>query len=181
MRRSKASAGGRHELGNAESLHFPNDSFDACRSERLFQHLKQPARVLAEMERVTKPGGWIVVLDTDWGTLSIDSSQPEIERVLTRYLAEHALRNGYAGRQLYRLFREGALQNVSVETVSKHVHNYAMTRVLGRLDQVKEGAVHAGVITEDQLTCWHRSLTFADIKNVFFASVNVCLVSGKKA
>jgi ubiquinone/menaquinone biosynthesis C-methylase UbiE len=32
-----------------------------------------PAAVLAEMARVTRAGGWVVVFDADWSALSIDT------------------------------------------------------------------------------------------------------------
>jgi ubiquinone/menaquinone biosynthesis C-methylase UbiE len=73
-----------HKRADAMALPFESNFFDACRSERLFQHLPDPAKVLSEMTRVTKSGGWVVVLDADWGTLSADASDTEIERRLMR-------------------------------------------------------------------------------------------------
>src|SRR5207248_10741769 len=64
-----------HLQGNATSLPLETSTFDACRSERLFQHVHNPASVLVEIARVTKPGGWVVVLDADHGTWSIDTSE----------------------------------------------------------------------------------------------------------
>jgi ubiquinone/menaquinone biosynthesis C-methylase UbiE len=87
------------------SLPFETDYFDSCRSERLFQHLSNPAQALSEMTRVTKSGGWVVVLDTDWGSLSTNSDETDIERRLARFMAESFLQNGYSGRKLYRLFK----------------------------------------------------------------------------
>jgi ubiquinone/menaquinone biosynthesis C-methylase UbiE len=170
-----------HELGDAASLRFETGSFDACRSERLFQHLRQPAEVLTEMVRVTKRGGWIVVLDTDWGTLSIDTPERETERNLARFLAEHALRNGYAGRQLYRLFRVQKLAEISVEMIPHYVTKYAMARALGHLDRVEDEAIAAGVITKNQLKHWHQSLERADHDNAFFASISMFVVAGRKS
>ena len=91
-----------HEAGDATALPFPDASFESCRSERLFQHLPQPALALAEMIRVTIPGGWIVVLDTDWGALSFDTPEVDVERRLARVRAERCTNNGYSGRRLVR-------------------------------------------------------------------------------
>jgi hypothetical protein len=38
---------------------------------------------------VTKPNGWIVVFDTDWGTLSFDTPEVELERRFVRFQADY--------------------------------------------------------------------------------------------
>jgi ubiquinone/menaquinone biosynthesis C-methylase UbiE len=48
----------RHHKADAHLLPFRAGAFDACRCERMLQHVADPERVLAEMVRVTKPGGW---------------------------------------------------------------------------------------------------------------------------
>jgi ubiquinone/menaquinone biosynthesis C-methylase UbiE len=87
---------------DAMSLPFATDYFDSCRSERLFQLLPNPAQALSEMTRVTKSGGWVVVLNTDWSSLSTDSNETDIEHRMARFLAESFVHNGYSGRKLYR-------------------------------------------------------------------------------
>lgn len=69
-----------HVLSYASTIPFADDSFDLCYSENLFMHLSNPEQVLAEMKRVTKPEGRIVVADLDHATVSIDSPDTELER-----------------------------------------------------------------------------------------------------
>ena len=45
------------------ALSFPDDSFDASRADRSLMHVPDAERVLAEMKRVTKPGGRIVAFE----------------------------------------------------------------------------------------------------------------------
>src|SRR4029077_11540308 len=45
------------ERGDVQALSFPDGMFDVCRAQRLLEHLRDPARALAEMRRVTRPGG----------------------------------------------------------------------------------------------------------------------------
>ena len=47
------------------ALDYDDGRFDACRAERTFLHLAEPGRALAQMVRVVRPGGRIVVLDRD--------------------------------------------------------------------------------------------------------------------
>jgi len=161
-------------------LPFGDNTFDACRSERLFQHLSHPEQVLAEMARVTKPGGWIVVLDTDHGTKSIDTPEVDIERRLARVAAERCLINGYAGRQLYRLFKQAGLAEISVETISIPFTDYALCRQANFLDRVEAEALAAKVITQAELQRWHASLERADAEGVFFASGTGTILAGRK-
>src|SRR5579885_710317 len=49
----------RFAVGDAHRLKFPTASFSACWSERVLQHLFDPARAVGEMVRVTRPGGRI--------------------------------------------------------------------------------------------------------------------------
>jgi ubiquinone/menaquinone biosynthesis C-methylase UbiE len=161
-------------------LPFPDNNFYACRSERLFQHLFHPEQALAEIARVTKPGGWIVVLDTDHGTKSIDTPEVDIERRLARVAAERCLNNGYAGRQLYRLFKRAGLVEISVETISIPFTDYTLCRQANFLDRVEAEALSAGVISPAELQRWRASLERAAAEGVFFASGTGAILAGRK-
>ena len=169
-----------HRLGEASALPWEANEFDACRSERLFEHLPRPEDALAEMVRVAKPGGRVVVLDTDWGSLSTDAEEPDIERCLARVHAERCLYNGYSGRQLCRLFRRGNLVDIAIEVIPVFITSYTTARDLFRLDWSEKEALAAGIVTGQDLERWHVSLERADAEGVFFASVSLVLVGGRK-
>ena len=59
--------------GTAEHLPFADESFGFTHARFLFEYLVDPRTVLAEMRRVTRPGGWVVVTDLDG---QIDSLYP---------------------------------------------------------------------------------------------------------
>jgi hypothetical protein len=130
------------------------------------------------MVRVTRPGGAIVVADTDWATLSIDAPDGAVERRLEQYAAE-TLRNGYAGRQLRRLLKTSGLIGVSVEPWPVIWTDYATFRssslcLLG-LDR---RAVRAGVLTSAELARFHEGLADADRRGAFFASATLVVARG---
>ncbi|MGD0611429.1 MAG: methyltransferase domain-containing protein [Anaerolineales bacterium] len=163
-----------------KGLPCPSGIFDACRSERLFQHLAHPEQALAEIIRVTRSGGWIVALDTDHGTRSIDSTEVDIERRLARVAAERCLTNGYAGRQLYRLFQEAGLTEIHVETISIAFTDYALCREADFLDQVEQEALSAGIISAAELRRWRASLEKASAEGCFFASGTGAILAGRR-
>jgi SAM-dependent methyltransferase len=51
------------QTGDVYSLPFPDASFSAAFSRYAFHHLLEPGAVLAEMVRVTEPGGRVAVVD----------------------------------------------------------------------------------------------------------------------
>ena len=170
----------RHICSDATQLPLFSNSFDACRSERLFQHLSHPEIALAEMLRVIKPGGRLVVLDTDHGTWSVDTPEKDIERRLSRFKADHFGHNGYAGRQLYRLFQQAGLKDVTCEIISGYFTNYELVRFMFMLDEVEPAAVKAGVISGEELMRWRASLEGAARGGYFFCSESMVLAVGRK-
>ncbi len=167
-----------HLQADAATLPFMADRFDAARSERLFQHLADPAGALGEMVRVTRPGGWIVVLETDYATISIDSDEIELERRIARATADW-VRSGYAARRLLRLFQQRGLLDVSVEVRPQYFTSYPLVR-LGWLEKVEPFALAKGRLTEEELERWHRSLEEIEQQGAFFATLNHNLLAGRK-
>lgn len=169
-----------HQVGPATRLPFAADTFDAVHCERLFLHLADPAPVLTEMVRVTKPGGWIVAVETDHGAMSINSTETDIERRLVRALAEQGMQNGYAGRQLVGLFNGQHLRDLHIELFPVYLTDYPATRYITRLEQIEQNALAAGVITEAELERWHQSLDAAAAAEAFFASGSYVLCAARK-
>ncbi len=168
-----------HQHADATKLPFEANTFDACRSERLLQHLPHPEQAVAEMVRITRPGGWLVIADTDWGTLSIDTPEIDIESRLVR-LGADMHNNGYAGRQLYRLLKRQQLADIMIEMVPGYFTNYALAeQVIGPAELAQE-ALHQSVITEEEAQRWSASLAQADAEGVFFASIMGVLIAGRK-
>jgi ubiquinone/menaquinone biosynthesis C-methylase UbiE len=165
--------------GDATNMPFKQDSFDACRCERVLQHLAQPQAAIGEMVRVTKPGSRVVLLDTDWGTASIDTAASvHVERVLSRVRAERCLTNGYAGRMLYRLGKAAGLQSLTVKILPLVIHAYPLARYLGMLDIAEQEALDHGDLSIDEVTAWREELSTADAAGQFFGTIALTLVTG---
>lgn len=171
----------RHERAESNALPFATDTFDACRSERLFQHLTDPAATLKEMVRVTRRGGRIVVLDTDWGTASTDTIENDIERRLARVHADMAANDGYAGRQLYRLFKQQGIAEVQIEVHCNWSTSYAFTREATLLPEVERIALEAGIVTEQEVQQLREQMERAEAQGTFFGCANQMLVAGIKS
>src|SRR5215470_7211828 len=67
-------------VASVYALPFPDGAFDAVRAERVFQHLGDPEAGLAEMIRVTRPGGRLMVADPDHGQHGLALDDPAHRR-----------------------------------------------------------------------------------------------------
>ena len=85
----------------ATALPFDSSSFDAAISVQVLEYVEDVPLALAELHRVLRPGGRLVVWDVDWETVSMRSADPQrMQRVLEawdRHLVHRALPTTLAG------------------------------------------------------------------------------------
>ena len=63
LARERAPGNARFVEGDATNLPFDNASFDLAGTLRTLHHVRRPELVLAELTRVTRPGGRVLVID----------------------------------------------------------------------------------------------------------------------
>ncbi|HEX7298791.1 MAG TPA: methyltransferase domain-containing protein [Solirubrobacteraceae bacterium] len=91
--------------GDACALPFDDASFDVAVSTQVYEYVEDIAGALAEAHRVLRPGGRLLVLDTDWDSVVWHSSDPErMRRVLAVWDAH--LADPYLPRRLGRLLAD---------------------------------------------------------------------------
>jgi SAM-dependent methyltransferase len=62
----------RYVTGDVSALDLPADSVDGVWCERVLQHVDDAAVAIGELVRVTRPGGRLCLIDTDWTSLAFD-------------------------------------------------------------------------------------------------------------
>ena len=168
-----------HQVGDAYALPVADATVDACHSERVFLHLQHPERAFAEIVRVTRPGGWIAIVDGDGASFSIDTPEAVIERrIIPFWAAKHV--NGYAGRQLYRTFKAHGLADVTAELHFGPIYDFALFARLFGLDDIQERARQAGAVTAEEVARFRASLEAAASAGTFFATGGSITVVGRK-
>ena len=95
----------RFTRGDARALDEPDHRFDATRSERTLQWLKEPERAVAELTRVVRVGGRISLIDTDWSTFTIDVGDARLGSAIREALAVERNRASNVGGRLPDLLR----------------------------------------------------------------------------
>jgi ubiquinone/menaquinone biosynthesis C-methylase UbiE len=165
--------------GDVHRLEFEDSAFDRCRADRVLQHLEDPDRALAEMVRVVRPGGRLVVSEPDWETLVIDAPNPDVTRKITA-LRGQRIRNARIGRQLRARLIAVGLHDVVIYAESLIIEEYAQAKTLLGLVTTARAASEAGVIGVAEADAWIRSLEDADRQGRFFASATVFTGGGTK-
>ena len=84
-------------VADAEALPWASAYFDACLADRIFQHLRSPARALNEMLRVIKTGGRVVVADRDWGMGRLMQPTPQFPPWCSLALVQASTTVGWEG------------------------------------------------------------------------------------
>lgn len=165
------------KVGDVQALPFPDATFDVCRAARLLEHLPDAGLALAEMIRVTRKGGRVVVLDFDWDTLIIDHPDQEATRTIIRSYSD-SIRNGWIGRQLPRLLKEQGLAAITVDPVQVFVH-YALAELFlgSHLAQLQEN----GTLSPDQARQWWQYLQDADKRGTLLISFTSFIAVGTRS
>jgi ubiquinone/menaquinone biosynthesis C-methylase UbiE len=163
----------------ASDLPFQNGSYDATRSERLFQHLTDPSRALSEMIRVTRQGGRVSVLDPDWDTVTIDSPDRRLTRqILSASIDTHV--NPWAGRQIYSLFHTAGLREIEILAATVPLLSFSVAEPVLELRKCIVKAVEKSAITKDEGSEWLQELEERDRTGRFFSSITGFGVVGTK-
>ena len=76
-------------IAGAEELPYPDATFDAVVSTQVFEYVPDVPRAIGEIWRVLRPGGRVLLLDSDWDSIVWRSSDnARMQHVLTLW-AEH--------------------------------------------------------------------------------------------
>lgn len=170
----------KYKLEDATKLQFKSNFFDSCRAERFFQilpHNITPEDVINEIYRVLCVDGWIVLADSDWGSISIDFSNLELERRLTRFFAEKMRPNGFAGRQFLKLLKFCGFKDIKLKIAPMMMNNYSESPFA---DWLCKEALTMNIASEHELDIWRKSLENDSNNNLFYACVNMIVIAGRK-
>ncbi len=172
------------DTGDAQDLRFGDGEFDACYSERVFQHLDAPEMALEEMLRVLRPGGRLVVVDTDWETVTIDHPDAPTTRKILNFVTDVFSTNGWIGRRLPRLFRDSGLKDMSMTARTLLVPEWdpdANPSAIGPpFFVVLPQAQERGVVTRSEADRWLAELVNLAGEDRFFASLTMFGVCATK-
>jgi SAM-dependent methyltransferase len=106
-------------VGPAESLPFEDATFDAALSQLVFHFVQDPARSVAEMRRVTRPGGRVAACVWDMtGGMTMLRSYWDAAREAGTTGPDEIERFGGRPGQIAQLWRDAGLRDVVDESLT---------------------------------------------------------------
>ena len=170
---------GTFRVGQAERLPFGDGSFDACRAERVLQHVSDPGGAVAEMVRVLRPGGRIVCFEPDWDLQVFDAPDRDLTRRICAFRADR-MQSPAVGRELRRYLLANGIIEVRVVPLPGVITDLRIAVAAMRLREVLDDAASNGAVTAEEAARWWQALEEADRAGQFLAASVAFLVSGQK-
>jgi SAM-dependent methyltransferase len=99
----------------ATATGLPGGSFDLVHERLMLNNVVRPAEVVQEMVRLTRPGGYVALQDTDWISWTCEPAHPDWD-ALYNAAARAWIGDVYVGRRLFGLLRHAGLVDVQVAT-----------------------------------------------------------------
>ena len=161
---------------------FDDSVFDATRADRVFQHLDRAQEALAEMIRVTKPGGRISLNDPDTDSMVVDIPDRDLYRRIRSWSSDNWLANGFSGRSFFRFCKAAGLDVLDIELTPIYVTSLDVGDAMVNVSSWAQPPFEAGAITQDEADAWVQMLNDLDEAGQFFMfGTGISVVARKPA
>ncbi|MCK7626849.1 methyltransferase domain-containing protein [Streptomyces sp. RS10V-4] len=159
----------RWQCADLRRLPFSDASFDHVFVCFVLEHLAEPARVLAELRRVLRPGGTLTAIEGDHGSVVFHPDSPAARALVGHQIRLQAAAGGNAlvGRELYALLRAAGYAEVDVRPRTVYadgsrpglVDGFTRRTFIAMVESLRDEALAAGLTTPGG---WDRGL--ADLR-----------------
>jgi arsenite methyltransferase len=160
------------QQNDGHDLPFSDNYFDSCMIIQVLEYSKEPVRMLQEARRVLKPGGKLLVVDTDWDTLTWNSVERDQTRRIVLDWSDHEA-DGWQGRKIQEYLRRAGFQNfrhevyvINESSFKETDYSSLMTRI------VADYLIRAEKMDKQTVERWIDGLRVQDRKGYFYFSLN---------
>lgn len=170
------------EFKNADATQLPFDdaSFNAAVSTQVYEYVADMDKALADVCRVLKPGGRLVILDTAWDSVTLNVADRDLNERIFKAWEEHLVHPNlpvYLGPMLERNgFQIVRTEIIPMFSPSYHRNNYSsgILMMIGNFVKGRQG------LTEDDVKRWTEDQMAKAESGDFFFSLNRYLFSAVK-
>jgi ubiquinone/menaquinone biosynthesis C-methylase UbiE len=157
-----------------------DDRYDATLALTVLLHVADPAVMVAEMARVTRPGGRVALQDQDFGTLAVTHPDRALTARILTGVATRLYEEPASGRRLPALLRAAGVERVRLVT-----DVYQDTR-LGPytwdfLERRAERAVAFGLVARPRARRWLETFRTLRAAGAFVLTLNFYGAVGEKS
>jgi SAM-dependent methyltransferase len=160
------------QTADAVCLPCPDGAFDVVVSTQVFEYISDVTKALKEVYRVLRPGGRMLILDTDWDSIVWHSSdRARMNRILEAW-NEHCA-DPYLPRTLarrlklegFQVEKEGIIWILNTE-YSVQTYSY------GLIDFISSYILDKKAIAAEEVTAWTEDLWIMGEERAYFFSLN---------
>ncbi len=150
--------------GDAFALAFPDASFDLVACRHVLQAVPEPERIVAEMRRVVRPGGWLHLLLEDYGLLHASPASEALDRFwrdVPRAYGRAIGTDNLIGRRGFELLRRAGLEAIAHEDVIVDTLRVPRRVFAGIIEAWRDGytepiAAHTALSADEVRACFEE-------------------------
>jgi len=164
-------------LSEAYPLPFEDETISGLRTERVIQHLHNPEQVIGEVGRILKKDSPLVIIETDWSSLSFYTEFVDVQKKVNAYYTDVKINNGFAAAKLVSYLQQNNFRNIQFEIHPFVTDSLKTANDLFKIEQMITEAAEKGYIRKQESGAFADALQKADDGHYFACSVNLVIAS----
>ena len=167
-------------VGDTENLPFEDNYLSGIRNERLIQHLIKPEKAFSEFYRVLKQGSPIVIVETDWSSLTFYNGTPEITRKIRNYFTNNNVNNSYSAVSLSHLLEINNFKDISLLIFPFVSQRLEEVMAITKLDFVLNQMELQGYLDKKERVSFLKDLEDANNQHYLNCTLNLIIATATK-
>ncbi len=167
-------------IANVKELPFDDNHFDAVTCTQVLLYVGDVAKAIGELSRVTRNGGRVAILETDWRSAIMHSHHPELTDTIFTAWDKTVPSPNLPGR-LSRLMHEAGINVTHKEAIPLLNTDFDPGNFsVSSLNWLSGNAYKRGAISKEQSALWRDDLEKLGDQGEYFFCVNRFLFIGSK-
>lgn len=167
-------------VSNVLDVPLPEAAVDGVRMERLVQHIFDPLNLFKEIHRILKDEGLVVIVESDWNSLSFYNGDSTTAAKLNHYLTEKKVNNGRAAQALSAYLSKTGFSQIAIEVCPFVLKSYEDACKYLWIDKMIDEMLSLNIIEASERDHFIESQMHADQFGYFSCSMNIVVVSAVK-